>query len=175
MRQTHDSQPSLTYPWLDLDHARELKALSDLLDEHPTILDLVLQDLSPGSPTGAAKGARGLTAEQVFRALILKQMMGFSYRELLQRPRSSCRVTEEGFFVGARHRGSVRVLYFFDGSQRPGEECDEEIEQGSELVSKRCLVPTTSVSGDLKTPKMYGISTEAGMPYGILSRPRLES
>lgn len=82
MRQTRDSQPSLTYPWLDLDHARELKALSDLLDEHPKILELVLQDLSPGSPKAALKGARGMTAEQVFRALILKQMMGFSYREL---------------------------------------------------------------------------------------------
>ena len=37
MRKTRDSQPSLTYPWLDLDHAKELKALSDLLDEHPRI------------------------------------------------------------------------------------------------------------------------------------------
>lgn len=86
MRQTRDSQPSLTYPWLDLDHAKELKALSDLLDEHPKILDLVLQDLSPRaplqSPDAALKGAYGMTAEQVFRALILKQMNGFSYREL---------------------------------------------------------------------------------------------
>jgi len=86
MRKTHNSQPSLTYPWLDLDHAQELKALSDLLDEHPKILDLVLQDLSPGillrSATQPAKGACGMTAEQVFRALLLKQMKGFSYREL---------------------------------------------------------------------------------------------
>ncbi|HEX9735621.1 MAG TPA: ISNCY family transposase [Thermoanaerobaculia bacterium] len=86
MRQTRDFQPSLTYPWLDLDHAKELKALSDLLDEHPRILDLVLQDLSPKasdqSPDAPLKGAHGLTAEQVFRALILKQMRGFSYREL---------------------------------------------------------------------------------------------
>lgn len=86
MRQTHDFQPSLTYPWLDLDHAKELKALSDLLDEHPKILDLVLQDLSPQAPQQPSdaplKGAHGMTAEQVFRALILLQMTGFSYRQL---------------------------------------------------------------------------------------------
>jgi len=52
MRQTRDSQPSLTYPWLDLDHAQELKALSDLLSKHPTILELVLQDLSPRDRPG---------------------------------------------------------------------------------------------------------------------------
>ncbi len=80
MRKTRDFQPSLTYFWLDLDHAKELKTLSALLDEHPMLLDLVLQDLS-----GKGKkpvGAEGMSAEQVFRALILKQMNGFSYREL---------------------------------------------------------------------------------------------
>ena len=44
MRKTRDFQPSLTYSWLDLDHAKELKALSALLDEHPKIPELVLQD-----------------------------------------------------------------------------------------------------------------------------------
>jgi IS5 family transposase len=46
----------------------------------PKILDLVLQDLSVESPNPV--GAEGMSAEQVFRALILKQMNGFSYREL---------------------------------------------------------------------------------------------
>ena len=47
MRKTCTPQTSLTFPWLDLDHAKELKTLSGLLDEHPKILDLVWQDLSP--------------------------------------------------------------------------------------------------------------------------------
>lgn len=80
MRKTSTPQTSLTFPWLDLDHAKELKTLSGLLDEHPRILDLVWQDLSPDAKHST--GAEGMTAEQVFRALLLKQMNGFSYREL---------------------------------------------------------------------------------------------
>lgn len=80
MRKTRDFQPSLTLSWLDLDHAKELKALSALLDKHPIILDLVLQDLCGEGQKPV--GAEGMSAEQVFRALILKQMNGYSYREL---------------------------------------------------------------------------------------------
>ncbi len=80
MRKTRDSQPSLTYSWLDLDHAKELRAISALLDDHPRILELVLQDLSVDGRKPV--GAEGMSAEQVFRALVLKQMKLFSYREL---------------------------------------------------------------------------------------------
>ncbi len=80
MRKTRDFQPSLTYSWLDLDHAKELKALSALLDRHPRLLELVLQDLSGDGQKPV--GAEGMSAEQVFRALLLKQMKGYSYREL---------------------------------------------------------------------------------------------
>lgn len=96
MRKTRDSQPSLTYSWLDLDHAKELKALSALLDKHPRLLELVLQDLSGDGQKPV--GAEGMSAEQVFRALLLKQMKGYSYRELhfhladSQTYRTFCRV-----------------------------------------------------------------------------------
>ena len=80
MRKTCDFQPSLTYSWLDLDHAKELKALSALLDKHPRLLEFVLQDLSVDGKKPV--GAEGMSAEQVFRALLLKQMNGYSYREL---------------------------------------------------------------------------------------------
>ncbi len=80
MRKTRDFQPSLTYSWLDLDHAKELRAISALLDDHPRILELVLQDLSGDGRKPV--GAEGMSAEQVFRALLLKQMKLFSYREL---------------------------------------------------------------------------------------------
>ncbi len=59
MRKTRDSQPSLTYSWLDLDHAKELKAVSALLDKHPRLLELVLQDLSgDGQKPVCAKSLR---------------------------------------------------------------------------------------------------------------------
>ena len=80
MRQAYRVQPSLTETWLDVEHARELRVISDLLDSAPAIYELAYEDLN-GSNTRRV-GARGVSAEQVVRALILKQMNGFSYREL---------------------------------------------------------------------------------------------
>jgi IS5 family transposase len=76
MRENHRTQPTLVEPWLDAPHAKELEAVSGLLDEHPTIGERVAQDI------GCACGRPGMTGDQVFRALILKQMNEFSYDEL---------------------------------------------------------------------------------------------
>jgi IS5 family transposase len=72
-------QPSLWQPRVDTTHSRELGAISDLLDENPQICQWVWEDLTRGT---SSRGAKGLTAEQVLRALILKQMHRFSYEEL---------------------------------------------------------------------------------------------
>lgn len=83
MRQAYQTQPKLRESWLDLDHARELKTISDLLDLQPRISELILRDLQAASGgTRARTGAGGMAAEQVLRALLIKQMNGFSYREL---------------------------------------------------------------------------------------------
>lgn len=82
MRPIHEEQIPLAEPWLDVDVARELRGISSLLDQHPTILELVWQDLVDASGAQQARGARGMTAEQVLRALILKQMNSWDYREL---------------------------------------------------------------------------------------------
>jgi len=83
MRQAYQTQPKLRESWLDLDHARELKTISDLLDLQPLISELILGDLrAAGGAKRARTGAGGMTAEQVVRALLIKQMNGFSYREL---------------------------------------------------------------------------------------------
>jgi IS5 family transposase len=76
MRENHKIQPKLAEPWLDAPHAKELKALSGLLDDHPTIGERVAQDI------GRPGGRPGMTGDQVFRVLILKQMNEFSYDEL---------------------------------------------------------------------------------------------
>ena len=52
MREARKTQPGLTESWLDLDHAKELQAISGLLDEHPTIQELVLQDLRRAAGSG---------------------------------------------------------------------------------------------------------------------------
>lgn len=72
-------QPSLWQPRVDTSHSRELWAISDFLNENSQICQWVWNDLARGT---SSRGAKGLTAEQVLRALILKQMHGFSYAEL---------------------------------------------------------------------------------------------
>src|SRR5215210_1949965 len=81
MRQARQKQLNLVSDWLAFDHAKELQAIAGLLDEHPTVAELVWQDLAPRKLLKDA-GAEGLSAEQVLRALIIKQLNGFSYREL---------------------------------------------------------------------------------------------
>jgi IS5 family transposase len=62
-------------------HAQELTALSGLLDGLPEATGLVLKDLCPRG-TSRKKGREGMTAEQVLRAMFVKQTNGFSYDEL---------------------------------------------------------------------------------------------
>jgi IS5 family transposase len=83
MREARKTQPSLPENWLDLHHARELQTISRFLDDHPKLAELVLQDLRAASHASeATTGAGGLSGEQVLRILVVKQMNGFSYREL---------------------------------------------------------------------------------------------
>jgi len=85
MREARRTQDTLRETWLDLEHAKELEAMSRVLDDNPKIAELVLQDLragGAGSPP-TTRGAGGLSGEQVLRILVVKQMNGFSYRELV--------------------------------------------------------------------------------------------
>jgi transposase, IS5 family len=79
MRQHH--QLSLTQPWIDHSHARELEAISRILNEESDIARLVEQDLLRGVKNPET-GARGMSGDQVLRVLLVKQMNGFSYEEL---------------------------------------------------------------------------------------------
>ena len=65
----------LDHPW-----AVELDAVNRILDAIATIYDLAMQDLSPRAKRRA--GANGMSAEQVVRAAIIKQMFEFSYQDL---------------------------------------------------------------------------------------------
>jgi IS5 family transposase len=76
----HD-QLSLTQPWIDHSHARELEAISRMLDEEADMVGLIEQDLVQGVKHPQT-GARGMSGDQVLRVLVVKQMNGFSYEEL---------------------------------------------------------------------------------------------
>jgi transposase, IS5 family len=81
MREKSKKQLPLMHLSTDHPQARELEAISCILDAEATITALVHQDLCRGREL-TATGANGMSAEQVLRAAIVKQMFGYSY-ELL--------------------------------------------------------------------------------------------
>jgi len=81
MRQARQKQLNLTPEWLPMEHARELQAISRVLDDNPAIADLVWRDLK-AERVVKDDGAEGMSADQILRAMLIKQLNGFSYREL---------------------------------------------------------------------------------------------
>ena len=71
----------LTITSIDHPHAEELEGISKILDANPIIYEWVLQDLTR-KVMRTDTGAEGMSAEQVVRAAIIKQMEGYSYEEL---------------------------------------------------------------------------------------------
>jgi IS5 family transposase len=69
---------------IDHPRARELAKMSELLDEMSEVVTLVHADLlgRNGKQVDPTKGRDGMTAEQVLRAMIVKQLNNYSYEEL---------------------------------------------------------------------------------------------
>ncbi len=82
MRKKRQKQMPLMPPEIDHPQAKELETTSRILDDKPIICEHVMQDLCKDRPTSTRKGAKGMTAEQVLRAAIVKMLFGFTYKEL---------------------------------------------------------------------------------------------
>ena len=80
MRRKRENQLPLSGLWPGHRLAQELKAVSKILDDNPSILGLVLHDLC--DTAGSGQGAPGLSAEQVLRAAILKNWHQLPYTKL---------------------------------------------------------------------------------------------
>ena len=80
MRKAFFQQRPLVPPSIEHPHARELQRISAVLEQVPAA-DLVLKDLI-GAGIDGDRGRQGLSAEQVLRVLLLKQMHDLSYEEL---------------------------------------------------------------------------------------------
>ena len=80
MRETRNAQASIFEHYSNHEYGIRLQKLSEVLDRHPGILDLVAADLIDTSV--AAVGRTGLSAESVLRCLLLKQQRGLSYEQL---------------------------------------------------------------------------------------------
>ena len=82
MRKKSKKQMPLMPETSDHPQAVELENISRILDANPIICDLAMQDLCEVSKKASRSGARGMTADQVVRAAIVKQMLNFTYKEL---------------------------------------------------------------------------------------------
>ena len=56
---------------------RELEIINQIIDRTPTICDYVLQDLNEGKVRKQNAGAQGMSADQVLRAAVVKQLYSF--------------------------------------------------------------------------------------------------
>jgi transposase, IS5 family len=79
-RSVRDQLPLVPAPF-GHQHIRELQAVRAILDAHPEFAKWVQADLLAGG-IAADRGRRGMSGEQVLRALVIKQSNGFSYEDL---------------------------------------------------------------------------------------------
>lgn len=80
MRTTIADQLPLVLPPPAHEHGRELACMSEILEACPQVVVGVHEDLTRGIQT--SRGRKGMSAEQVLRALVIKQLTGFSYEQL---------------------------------------------------------------------------------------------
>lgn len=81
MRQLFREQLDLAGPLDKHPHARELEGVDRILRDNPDTVVLVLQDLQHGVRT-PKEGREGMSADQVLRAAVLKQMNTLTYDAL---------------------------------------------------------------------------------------------
>ena len=80
-RPNQPEQLALTRPPIDHSHAAELEQINQTLAANPRITRRVAQDLAHGV-AHPHTGAPGMSADQVVRCLLIKQMHDFSYEDL---------------------------------------------------------------------------------------------
>lgn len=117
MRKKRQKQMTLIPTEIDHPQARELEAISRILNSKPTIYEIVLQDLSSPYKSAKKSGARGMSAEQVIRAAIVKELFSFTYEELAfhlvdsKSIRRFCRIgiADKGFKKSVLHK-NIKAL-----------------------------------------------------------------
>ena len=80
MRKIRSAQTSILEQYSNHEYGVRLRKLSEILDRHPEILELIAADLIDTSV--AAVGRTGFSAESVLRCLLLRQQLRLSYEQL---------------------------------------------------------------------------------------------
>jgi IS5 family transposase len=108
-------QLSLTSATATTERARELQVMSNILDQLPDVLEGVHRDLVAGGHD-PEKGRDAMSAEQVLRALIIKQRFDLSYEELefeiadSNSVRAFCRISWGEFASRSRLQSHIKKL-----------------------------------------------------------------
>jgi IS5 family transposase len=105
MRENRQKQMPLMAHIKEHPQSKELKMISTIIDNNPTISEMVWQDLTRGKSPSQHAGAKGMSADQVMRCAVVKILYDFTYEELAfhivdsQSLRWFCRIgmAEEGF------------------------------------------------------------------------------
>lgn len=158
MRKKWQKQMSLIPTEIDHPQAKELEAISQILKKKPTIYEIALQDLSKHYQSSDKSGARGMSAEQVIRAAIVKVLFGFTYEELAfhlvdsKSIRRFCRIgiADKGFKKSVLNK-NIKALSF-ETWQAINEEVlgyavDHNIEKGRQV-----RIDCTVVESNIHTP-----------------------
>lgn len=82
MRKIVQQQPSLVAPFIDHEHAEELRAMDAWLETIPSAAGLVYEDLVRDVRDPQKGRENALTADQVLRALLVMRMRNFTYEDL---------------------------------------------------------------------------------------------
>jgi IS5 family transposase len=162
MRKKREKQLPLLNPTPAHPKAGELETISKILDQNPTICEMSLQDLT-SKVNKKENGANGMTAEQVLRAAIIKQMEGYSYEEpafhLLDSHcyRNFCKIgiTQKGFKKSALCNNIKAIspqTWEKINKTLVGYARDEGIEKG-----KKVRIDSTVVSSHIHEPTDSGL------------------
>lgn len=155
MREKVQKQMPLMNSGSDHPQARELEVIDAVLKNNPTICDLVDQELSAHRSGDIRSGARGMSAEQVLRAAIVKTLFGFTYQELAfhlidsRTLRQFCRIgfADKGFKKSALNN-TIKILsadvWEQINRQLLGHAADKKIEKGRK-VRIDCTVVETNI------------------------------
>ena len=82
MRKKNQKQLPLMEPASGHTQEIELDIISSIIDNTPTISDYALQDINKGKTIIKDTGAEGMSADQILRSALVKQLFGFSYVQL---------------------------------------------------------------------------------------------
>ena len=165
MRKKWEPQMPLMPAETNHPQAKELAAISRIISSKPIICELVLQDLGGHRSTDNNSGAKGMSADQVLRAAIVKILYGFSYKDLAfhivdsQSIRRFCQIgiADKGFKKSALNNNIKAIsddTWHAIHTEIIGYAEDQKVEKGRE-VRIDCTVVESNIHAPSDSTLLY--------------------